>query len=80
MKSLTEYPDGDLILMCAYRYACGRSTYIVSTMVDTIINEWPNLPHNMKKQINKEIQQAIDHGSAGMEMDKRQWQKILELW
>ena len=78
-QSILNLPDGELILMCAFGYALGRKTYVVSTVVDLIIREWPNLKPFLKKFFRDDINKAIQTGYAGMNMDVAQWQRILDL-
>lgn len=63
-------------MMGAFRYALGRKTYVVSDTVNLILREWERLGH-LQDMICKEIQEAIDAGRSGMEMDVAQWCRIL---
>jgi len=55
--------DKDLILICAFRYALGRRTYVVSKAL-------------YQREIKEHEKQ---YGNLGMDMDKEQWYKILQL-
>ena len=70
-----EFKDPRLVLICAFRYALGRSTYMPSVIVDEIKINWDILPEHDKKQIKDDIK----HDMAGMGCDVRTWEKILEL-
>lgn len=63
------------IMISAFRYALGRKTYVVSETVGVLIDQWDRLGH-AQDIILKEIQDAIDAGTSGMEMDVVQWMKI----
>jgi len=67
------------ILFYAFRYALGRKTYAVSDVVNCLEENWSELNYKDKTIIQKEIQEAIKEGNAGMDMDIVQWQKILNL-
>jgi len=47
--------------------------------VSYLIQNWAWMPYKYQALIRKEIQQAIDNYDFGMEMDKTEWLKILEL-
>ena len=68
-----------LILICAFRYALGRATYMPSTVADAIIAEWPDMPEGDKILYRREIREAIDRGHAGMDCDIKTWERILAL-
>lgn len=65
------------ILLCAFRYALGRKTYVVSGIADQLIRNWDDLGY-LQDQICKEIDEAIAANTAGMEMDVKVWQRVLE--
>ena len=74
------YFDNDReILFYAFRYALGRSTYAVHTMVECIENNWESLTIHDKNKIKKEIRDMFLDRTTLMDMDKREWTKILEL-
>jgi hypothetical protein len=82
-KSKMPIPDDYIIqsflLFAAFRYALGRMTGTVSTAVKIIIECWPRLLPNDRFFYHKEIKEAIEANRAGMDIDVKQWQKILEL-
>ena len=68
------------IIVYAFRYTLGRSTYAVSEMVEVLIDNWGVLSLRTRMLICKEIETAIyENGQYGWEMDKKEWLKILEL-
>ena len=69
--------DDTLMLLCAFRYALGRRTYIVSTVVDLVLHNWDNIPEYDKTLMKKEINEHKRmHGNIGDTMDEREWDKI----
>lgn len=72
-----NYQQERTLIISAFRYALGRKTYIVSEIVDIIINNWGTLTEHDRGLICHEIKEAIELDAAGMDMDVREWQKIL---
>lgn len=69
--------DQEITLSCAFRYALGRMTYVTSSVTSELIRLESQLPQKFKSRIAKEIQEYQDeHGSAGMEMDNNEWNKV----
>jgi hypothetical protein len=72
--------DKELMLICAFRYALGRRTYIVSSIAQIIKNNWNNLPVERKEFFKNEIREAIAHNDIGDPfIDKPTWNEILRL-
>ena len=70
-----KFKDPNLILMCAFRYALGRRTYIVSSVVEELILNWDYLEDLDKLFFKREIKENNNLSN----IDKEQWYKILEL-
>ena len=70
--------DPELILSCAFRYALGRRTYIVSTVVSEILNNWEQINPHVLERFKKEI---LEHKglykSLGMACDEQDWMSIV---
>ena len=64
--------------ICTFRYALGRSTYIVSEVVDELIEHWDEFKVWERDMMVNDIKHAIKLGVAGMEMDVKEWQRVLE--
>jgi len=64
--------------ICTFRYALGRSTYIVSEVVDELIEHWDEFKEWERNMMCNDINHAIERGVAGMEMDVKEWQRVLE--
>lgn len=62
--------DKQLIYLCAFRYALGRRSYIVRTVVEFIINHLGEFTEYQKKLMIKEIKEREDLGDN---IDKKDW-------
>ena len=74
-----KFTDDMLVLMCAFRYALGRRTYIVSFVVNEIISNWNELPIYMRQLVHNEINEAIKYDTIGDECDLQSWRTVLAL-
>lgn len=67
------------ILMCAFRYALGRATYVVGIVVNELHSNWNDLRDSDRDLIVREI---LEHknkfGKIGHEMDEREWLTLVE--
>lgn len=75
---MTKY-NLDVICFCAFRYALGRSTYIVKDVCDIFIDNISVLHNNTKEKMKEEIREALASDRAGMECDRREWEYLLEI-
>ena len=65
--------DFNWLVFAAFRYALGRKTYITSTVARIMMDHSQFLhPKDLRKYVT-EIQEAIDSGEAGMDMDVEEW-------
>jgi len=72
--------DDEILLFCAFRYALGRRTYVVGTIVRKLIKEFENIhPINREKYV-KEIDEAISKDHIGSDYDKEDWLKVKALF
>jgi hypothetical protein len=80
MKTI-EVPERILtsMLLCAFRYALGRQTYIVSECCDWLKLYWVKMPEGWQKQIHDDILHAIEKGYVGHQCDINSWSEILKL-
>lgn len=67
-----------IVVFAAFRYALGRSTYIVSDVADCIIRNAQVLPRQDRLQMIREIEEAISTGRAGASMDASEWNNVRE--
>jgi len=70
--------ETESMIFYAFRYCLGRMTYAVGTCVDYILNHWDELSVKTKTRIVQEIETALRDHTAGMDMDRDQWQRIVE--
>lgn len=68
--------DEDM-LMWAFRYALGRKTGAVDSVVRHLKSNWGRLKQFTKDQIQREINIAIDRGDAGDDCDIKLWRELL---
>lgn len=71
--------DFETILICAERYACGRRTYMPSTVIKYITPLLPSLSERTLTVIERDIADAGKFGGWGDEyIDKPLWMEFLE--
>ena len=80
MSTTRDTPEGcgddiDRLSVWAVRYACGRSTYAVSDVVEVLLRHLASLSVRSKAAIVASIEEQAKRG-LGMEMDARQWQRL----
>jgi hypothetical protein len=69
--------DQEIVLFCAFRYALGRKTYVVSSVCNELMRVEHLLPWDFKYRTVKEIQEHQDEfGEAGMACDNDEWEYI----
>jgi hypothetical protein len=76
-KGLVQFNSD--IAFCAFRYALGRMSYIVSTVTEYLIRNWELMPLDLQTLIHKEIDVAEQKDQLGMECDKAEWMKVRQL-
>ena len=67
------------VLIYAFRYTLGRSTYAPHTIISILRENWDMLSVGDKKLYQSEIREAIENDMAGMDVDKNEWARILDL-
>ena len=82
-----EDVNDEILLFCAFRYALGRRSYVVGTIVKHIKNSWPDLHPINRSKYKKEIREY--YGVLGYEdkicingyddMNASEWETILNL-
>lgn len=65
------------VLIFAFRYALGRSTYAPHTVIEVLRDCWDDLELGDQELFAGEITSAITCNHAGMDMDKSAWAKLL---
>jgi hypothetical protein len=71
---MTEIKTDHTMLLCAFRYALGRRSYIVSMVIDEIRKNFVCLPKFHLELMSKEIEEAIKDDMAGDECDVQKWE------
>jgi len=69
----------DGMVIYAFRYALGRASYAVGECVDYLILNWKYLEPSTREVIRRDIMEAFAEDRYGMEMDRRQWERVLDL-
>lgn|GEM_PF-2216933 len=67
------------MIFYGFRYCLGRATYAVNSCVDYLIANWQRITPDTQFLIQRDIQEAFRRNEYGMEMDRAQWQRVLEL-
>ena len=62
----------------AFRYALGRTTYVVDMTCKSLIRNAKHIRRDIRGAISREINTAILLDNAGMECDIIEWRKVLE--
>ena len=65
------------LIIGAFRYALGRSTYVTLETAQWLIKHWEQIDENTQVLIRKEIDWALEEDRAGMDCDKRAWEMLL---
>lgn len=61
------------LFLCAFRYALGRRSYMVSYIIDILESQLHNILPSEKRLMVKEIDDAIARGESGMACDTDDW-------
>lgn len=69
--------DFNTLLVCAFRYALGRKTYITYDIAKIIENSRCELMQGNIELIKREINEALEDDCAGMEVDRQIWRDLL---
>lgn len=91
MNKVDKYGRGDLMAIAAFRYCCGRMSYIVSDCADWLISVWPELSDNTKTVIQRDLEREFQkddqarlagdqYKPLGMDCDRAEWERVRKLW
>ena len=74
-KTIKVENDVDLriLIIAAFRYALGRSTYVVPTIASIIYKNRKSLDNNTINLMIEEIEEAEYRNELGMESDATEW-------
>lgn len=71
--------DHNIVLFSAFRYALGRSTYVVDSIVRAIHENWYNFDAGSRSVLVEEIlEHKQKHQKIGMQQDEDMWMTIVE--
>ena len=81
----------DLMVISAFRYCCGRSTYVVGVCADWLISIWPLLTENTRAVIQRDLEREFERDDKaraagasykplGHDCDREQWERVRKLW
>lgn len=70
--------NAQLVVTAAVRYALGRQTYIVSAIVEWVLDNWSCLTPKTIHCMIGDIERQRSEGSLGDECDANQWERILK--
>lgn len=68
----------DVFLMYAFRYALGRQSYAVSDVAGALVANRDHLTSDRRRQIIRDINDAIAEDRAGAATDVARWQQVAE--
>ena len=82
---------GDLMVIAAFRYCCGRQTYIVGACVEWLIDIWPMLSENTQAVIKRDLESEFERDDEarargesyrplGADCDRADWERVRKLW
>jgi hypothetical protein len=72
--------DDNIILFCAFRYALGRRTYVVSTVIRRLIDQYLNIHPVDREKYVEEIDKADKENDLGSSYDREDWMKVKALF
>lgn len=80
--NLTEY-DFDTLVVCAFRYALGRETYIVDDVAGIIESNVSNLSNQTLDCLRRDFERQHEYEehvprAFGADFDKKRWMKVEE--
>jgi len=67
------------VIVYAFRYALGRTTFASMVMAETLASVWSELSPKTRSLIRREIIDAISAGHAGQDCDVASWREVLAL-
>ena len=72
--------DKETLLINATRYCLGRQSYAVGEHCDILRRCWPHLREGVREIIETDVEMALTDGRVGMDMDRREWERVAQLW
>jgi len=81
-----------LMVTAAFRYCCGRQTYIVGICAEWLVENWAKFPQNVRDAIQRDLEETFtrddeerkDPNSTyrplGWDCDRKEWERVRALW
>lgn len=76
---MNKPPMKDTMVLWAFRYCLGRRSYAVGDCADYLIAYWKYIDGVTQKLIRHEIEEALENGNFGMDVDGRTWKNVLKM-
>lgn len=91
MKTQNPWGANDLMVVTAFRYCCGRQTYIVGECADWLIQHWSEFSQNTRSLIQRELEEEFrrddearksqaQYKPLGWDCDRKEWERVRRLW
>ena len=88
---IADYGPDDIMVIAAFRYCCGRRTYMVGYCSEWLIRLWPTLSERARVVIQRDMDhefdlddksraQGVSFLPLGMDMDRKEWERVRALW
>ena len=86
-----EWGFEGLMAIAAFRYCCGRQSYIVKACADWLIDVWPMLPDSVRAIIQRDLEEEFARDNEarardqvykplGWDCDRQDWERVRKLW
>lgn len=88
---MIDLGTGGILAVCAFRYCCGRRTYVVGEFVRWAMRNWPHIDKKARHIIQRELRDEIERddeirGSKtvdgwmplGDNCDRKEWLTLME--
>lgn len=67
------------MMLCAVRYALGRTSYMVGDVAEELRRVAPLLPPKVRLVIERDIAEVLERNEAGDPCDQKEWRACLRL-
>lgn len=80
------------MVTAAFRYCCGRQTYIVGACADWLVDNWAKFPKNVRDVIQRDLEETftqddearkdlnLTYKPLGWDCDRKEWERVRALW
>lgn len=73
-----EFTVGEDTILAAFDYAIGRKTYVVSSVVRDLQDNYELLTSKSRQYMIKEIERRWEVNELGHDIDKQHWLRLLQ--